>query len=362
MKLQAAGVIYGTRTYDWDTTTSTAVSSPIFPSLPLNHNNNNYSNNGNTNTNNKLVRRANTMRRIINISKSMLRHKPLPPLPHLTNHRPHEQENINHGNDMFRVITASESDDDNSDIEVPVPDVLGIMMVNDDEPTVLLTSSSRTVDIRENRRRFSFDDFSEAGTLPGDDYYVENDYGDHDEDYLSLTMINSSLNNSQPPVIDFGPQHEILLPVNQSQKVLSADEIADLTKFEFTDESCYNTIDYTGYDDSEFDDMWIDEVNNGIMIHDHDSLCADLTGYDDQATALSSWQSVSGEPHDCNLPPQILEQRHVVAYVRASQGWLVERRLRKGRWDSQQNVSHDGGYEADEESIVGTERVGRGLI
>ncbi|KAK9362626.1 hypothetical protein V1504DRAFT_448045 [Lipomyces starkeyi] len=324
-----AGVIYGTRTYDWGTP-SASVKSPTSATFT-----------GTRDGARASTTRRGTIRRILQVSKSVLRTKPLPSLPSFISRQKTE---------LSRTGTAIEVTNDFStdlgDLSLGDRDALGITL---SQPTVrnATAATHRTDMSTETRRRFSFDS-STNGSLLRTDSDASKATKISIDPPLSVTEEDDSEHEEEQ-------KNEIVIPF--PAKIYSAAELADITAFDFSDDT---------YDDT-YDDVLIDEVNaygaeDGFSSSDDSDLGRPISHA--SLTPISEQTDEDGTPVSSPVmsSPKSTQSREVVAYVRGSRGWVVERRMRKGGWGYQ---APDGEVEvgADvEEELLATERVERRAI
>ncbi|KAK9244124.1 hypothetical protein V1506DRAFT_542512 [Lipomyces tetrasporus] len=322
-----AGVIYGTRTYDWGTPTA-SVKSPTSATFTGAHVRAGAS-----------PRRRGTFRRILQVSASVLRTKPLPALPSFISRQKSELSRARTHIEVpngYRTDLGDPSPGDHDALGISLPQSVGRSA----------TSATLRTDISTGtRRRFSFDSSTNGSLLR------------KDSDGSNATKISVGPPLSVPEDTDIeydNEQHEdIVVPF--PAKVYSASELAEITAFDFSDDA---------YDD-RYDDMLIDEVN----AYDPDEAFSDSDDSDIQRpignpslTPISEQTDEEGNSSPVMSSPLSSRSREVVAYVRGSRGWVVERRMRKGDWGCQdQDGEAENGAEVEEE-LLATERVERRAI
>ncbi|KAK9387290.1 hypothetical protein V1515DRAFT_601343 [Lipomyces mesembrius] len=323
-----AGVIYGTRTYDWGTP-SASVKSPTsarFAGTPQGV--------GATTT------RRGTIRRILQVSKSVLRTKPLPSLPSIISRQKAE---------LSRAPTHIEVKNfstDLGDVSLGDRDALGIT-VSQPVGRNATAATHKTDMSTETRKRFSFDSSTNGSFLRNDS----------DASKATKISIDPPLSVPEEDGIEDEEEqkNEIVIPL--PAKIYSAAELADITAFDFSDDA---------YDDG-FDDMLIDEVNaygaeDGFSSSDDSDFERPISHA--SLTPISEQTDEDGTPVSSPVmsSPMSAQSREVVAYVRGSRGWVVERRMRKVGWGYQ---APDGEVEIGaevEEELLATERVERRAI
>ncbi|KAK9433603.1 hypothetical protein V1505DRAFT_361605 [Lipomyces doorenjongii] len=323
-----AGVIYGTRTYDWGTP-SASVKSPTSATFA-----------GTPDGAGATTTRRGTIRRILQVSKSVLRTKPLPSLPSIISRQKAELSRA-----RTRIEVTNDFSTDLGDLSLGDRDALGITLSQPVGGTATATTH-RTDMSTETRNRFSFDSSTNGSLLRNDS----------DASKATKISIDPPLSVPEEDDIEHDEEpNETVIPF--PAKIYSAVELADITAFDFSDNA---------YDDG-FDDMLIDEVNaygaeDGFSSSEdsdferpisHTSLTPISEQTDEDGTPVSSPVMSS---------PMSAQSREVVAYVRGSRGWVVERRMRKGGWGYQ---APDGEVEIGaevEEELLATERVERRAI
>ncbi|KAK9344310.1 hypothetical protein V1522DRAFT_410659 [Lipomyces starkeyi] len=324
-----AGVIYGTRTYDWGTP-SASVKSPTSATFT-----------GTRDGARASTTRRGTIRRILQVSKSVLRTKPLPSLPSFISRQKTE---------LSRTGTAIEVTNDFStdlgDLSLGGRDALGITLSQSIVRNAT-AATHRTDMSTETRRRFSFDSSTNCSLLRNDSNASK----------ATKISIDPPLSVTEEDDIEHEEEqkNEIVIPF--PAKIYSAAELADITAFDFSDDT---------YDDT-YDDVLIDEVNaygaeDGFSSSDDSDLERPISHA--SLTPISEQTDEDGTPVSSPVisSPMSTHSREVVAYVRGSRGWVVERRMRKGGWGYQ---APDGEVEvgADvEEELLATERVERRAI
>ncbi|KAK9463877.1 uncharacterized protein V1516DRAFT_668925 [Lipomyces oligophaga] len=239
-------------------------------------------------------------------------------------------------------------------------------------PTNATRQSSTT-----SRRRFSFEDSSSnAGTMTTESLLFRNDSDASQVTHISMSgdptpgyphqldVVGSDVDlpsddesPSDRPSLD-GYANGYANGYSGALKLYSSpDELAELTAFEFTDDFAVDDMN------DFYDDGLLEEVNAvGANV---DDLILDESPY--TTTRLSNQQTnVSNNPSLSPISERYDDDydepmREVVAYVRKHSGWVVERRRRRT------NQSLDG-LETDAESkygkdvLIGTERVKTGRI
>ncbi|KAK9373409.1 uncharacterized protein V1513DRAFT_449114 [Lipomyces chichibuensis] len=317
-----AGVIYGTRTYDWGTG-SASVKSPTsatFTATPT------------PDRASASTTRRGTIRRILQVSKSVLRTKPLPSLPSIISRQKAEPSRA-----RTQIEVTTEFSTDLGDLSLGDRDALGITL---SQPVgrSATAATHRTDMSTETRRRFSFDSSTNGSLLR------------NGSDASKATKVSIDPPLSVPEEDDIEhedeQENEIVLPF--PAKIYSAAELADITAFDFSDD--------------RYDDMLIDEVNaygaeDGFSSSDDSDL--------ERAISHASLTPISEQTDEDGTPvsspvmssPMSAQSREVVAYVRGSRGWVVERRMRKGGWGYQVPGGEvEIGAEVEEE-LLATERV-----
>lgn len=353
-----AGVIYGTRTYNW----GTAPSSPRASGLgdaPLTANDLNAS--GGT------IKRNRTIKRMFEVSKTLLRTKPLPSLPPLVSNTARLSSELTRQRTVIEI--SLDDDDENTSaldpsatfaLERPISDA------DDDEEAAFGEGSNEVleglgisnVDRQNSRRRFSFD-----SSVAGTDSLFRND-----SDASRTTKISLSAAVEGEDVVgsdvDVPPsdEDELDIEVPFAANVYTSDELANITAFDFADD----------LDGDEYDDLMLDEVNTGFDYDSDDSnndngpmrrpsLTPISERTDEEVTPISSPMMLDGSSPAYQSSPLAPRTHEVVAYVRRSRGWVVERRRRKGGWGNQGENESPDSPEVEEE-LVGTERVEKRAI
>ncbi|KAK7207248.1 hypothetical protein BZA70DRAFT_270816 [Myxozyma melibiosi] len=420
-----AGVIYGTRTYDWGvvpltpSTPGAAASKTTTAAAEASSSSSFASSSSSTapteaETTPSETKRKRTIQRIFEVSKTILRTKPLPSLPVDAIPQTTTATDLQQNSDLARqgtVIEISSQDEDNEvqrstsvvdclatfAQEKPMPDdddvnnssienddtnsiieesTESILVSNDDDAGALRSLDGlgiRHLDRENSRRRFSFD-----SSVAGTDSLFRNDSDASRATRISLTAAVEDVVGSD---VDVPPsdEDELDIEVPFAANLYSSDELANITAFEFTDD-----LDQAG--DDYFDDLMLDEVNN-MADDDDDGYSDDGSDFgaasrparrpsltpisertDEDSTPTSSpfvsdaYYQHSPSPAPFQSSPLAPPRTHdVVAYVRKSRGWVVERRRRKGGWGS--HGADDGATSSDvEEELVGTERVEKRAI
>ncbi|KAK9241457.1 hypothetical protein V1525DRAFT_393190 [Lipomyces kononenkoae] len=321
-----AGVIYGTRTYDWGTPTPSVKSptSATFKNTPSEAG--------------ASMRRGTTIRRIIQASKSVLRTK----LSSTTTSPVRVRTHIEVANDSSPVM-ADVADRDALGILMPQSASLGVPLRTDSSTETETETETET----DTRRRFSFDSSTNGSLLLRNDSAASK--------VTEISIIDAPMSVGQDKHENDDPDEQIVVPF--PAKFYSAAELADITAFDFSDDA---------YDDG-FDDMLIDEVNaygaevDGFFNPDDSDLEREISHA--SLTPISEQADEDGTPGQSPVlsSPRSGQSRQVVAYVRGSRGWVVERRMRKGGWPSPDSSNIQINPEIEEE-LVATERVERRAI
>ncbi|KAK9365971.1 hypothetical protein V1509DRAFT_631234 [Lipomyces kononenkoae] len=323
-----AGVIYGTRTYDWGTPTP-SVKSPTSAT---------FSDATISEPPRVSMRRGATIKRILQASKSVLRTK----LPSTSTRQKHEPVRA-------RTHIEMATDFSNPSLVLADRDALGIIMpqsVHTTNTHVADTTSTETETETETRRRFSFDSSTNGSLLRNNSAASK---------ATEISTLDAPMSVGLDKLED-EPNDEIAVPF--PAKFYSSAELADITAFDFSDGA---------YDDG-FDDMLIDEVNAYTT---EDGFISPDDSDPDRPISHASLTPISEHADEDGTPaaspvlssPKSGQSRQVVAYVRGRRGWVVERRMRTGEWGY--HKAPDGNVQVCaevEEELVATESLERRAI
>ncbi|KAK9450548.1 uncharacterized protein V1518DRAFT_216029 [Limtongia smithiae] len=365
----AAGVIVGTRSYDWGSSVSTAAPSLHSASVPVTPTNTTVTGLTNLTTTTSARRSTgrssttdsampidtnhssrrisqphtrDTIRRIKRISKSVLRRKPLPPLPTLrrsTSVTVLSSVSLDNARAVRRMSATTSSSVDGLGISVDT------------------TVPHR----RPTHRRFSFDSSSDGASVRSS--ICSSLHPSQPESLLFNAATPAAASRESVPILPPAAPNDapldLALPFSPPSALYSAADLAEFAAFDFGDDmqdlaaaQC-NIGGVAGISDGTYDSL-LDEVNACAddAYYDDEEADYDEDYYDEDAHTASSTPSHS--------TPSSPRDREVVAYMRdGSGGWVVEHRVRKGGWG---NPALDMADVEVEEELIGTEVVARRAI